>query len=281
MPDENHNDLKIGELPVLRIVHLDDVVFHEDPDIERVADLVDRFGADGVLRNPPVVGVRDGSAKRVLLDGANRVTALRKLDYTHVLVQEIDYADPGLVLDRWHHAVEKIAPARLLAHATSIDGVSLRTEDTCPLSAPEFLSRLRFADGDTKVLSGGGSLIGKVGQLREFTHLYQHLATMDRVSYTNLEHLRRNYRDFSALVTFPRFTKEDLVAVSERNVLLPSGITRVLLPKRALRFNLRLDILRSRLSTDEKNLWLQDAIRQRILDKGIRFYREPTFSFDE
>ena len=69
--------------------------------------------------------------------------------------------------------------------------------------------------------------------------------------------------------------------MTDQNVLLPSGVTRVLLPKRALRFNMRLDILRSRLSTEEKNLLLDETIQQKIADKRIRFYRESTFSFDE
>ena len=78
---ENNKTLKIGELPELHIVGLDDVVLHEDPDMERVARLVDRFSADGILKNPPVVGRRKGH-RRIVLDGANRITALRKLGVT-------------------------------------------------------------------------------------------------------------------------------------------------------------------------------------------------------
>jgi hypothetical protein len=278
---ENHDDLKIGLLPELRILPIEEIIFHEEPDRERVARLVERFGVDGVLKNPPVVGWRDGTSKRVLLDGANRITALRKLDLPHVLVQMIDYRDPGLVLDRWHHAIEHLSRQQLLDHAAALPGASIQSEQACPLSTPPAVARLRFTTGEAVVLSGSLTLEDRVGQLRQFMRIYQRHATMDRVSYTDMEHLRQNYRSFTALVSFPRLSKQDLTALTAAGVLLPSGITRVLLPKRALRFNLHLDILRSRLSLQEKNLWLADTIQQKIIEKAIRFYREPTFFFDE
>ncbi len=70
-----------------------------------------------------------------------------------------------------------------------------------------------------------------------------------------------------------------LLTGNDRRV--PSGITRVLLPKRALCFNLQLEILRVGLSLEEKEAWLQQTIREKVAAKSIRFYREPTFSFDE
>lgn len=278
---EKNGALKIGELPDLHIVSLDEVVLHEDPDIERVARLVDRFSADGILKNPPVVGRTDGQRRRIVLDGANRVTALRKLDYPHVLVQELDLSDPGLVLDSWHHAIEYLTPEQLREHARSVDGVEVVAGEGEPLSAPGVLARLRFADGTAVTLHSEGGLMDRVGQLQEITRLYHHFALFDRVSYTDLEHLTRHYRNFTALVSFPPFNREDLLEVTGHDRRVPSGMTRVLLPKRALRFNLQLEILRAGLSLEEKESWLQQTIREKVADKAIRFYREPTFFFDE
>ncbi len=91
---EKNGDLKIGELPELHIVGLDDIVLHEDPDMERVARLVDRFSADGILKNPPVVG-RSKGHRRIVLDGANRVTALRKLGYPTSWFRSWTSSTPG------------------------------------------------------------------------------------------------------------------------------------------------------------------------------------------
>jgi hypothetical protein len=96
-----------------------------------------------------------------------------------------------------------------------------------------------------------------------------------------MDHLARNYRSLTGLISFRRFALEDLQALTGQGARVPSGITRVLLPKRALRFNLHLEILRAGLSVEEKEAWLQQTIKEKVAEKAIRFYREPTFFFDE
>ncbi len=280
LPQERNGALKIGELPELHMVALDDVVLHEDPDAERVGRLLERFAAEGVLKNPPVVGRLDGQ-RRIVLDGANRVTALRKLDCHHVLVQEIDLFDPDLVLDSWHHAIEHLSQDALLEHARSVPGVILERGDQPTQNGLKPLARFCFTDDTWDARSRSDDLMERVSQLHAVTRAHHSLAYFDRVSYTNMAHLQRHYRDFTALVSFPQFTREDLLEITRRDQRLPSGITRVLLPKRALRFNLQLQVLQARLSAEEKEAWLEQSIRQKVADKSIRFYREPTFFFDE
>ncbi len=275
--------LKIGELPRLHIVAIEDVILHEDPDIERVARLVERFSADGILKNPPVVASTNSNGKHIVLDGANRLTALKKIGLSHVLVQEIGLKDDGLKIDCWHHAIEHLGMEEILIHAEQTDGVKVVPgggEEGSEL-VPDLLCRVAFADGETVVLKGSVILLERIAQLQNFTHVYQKFAYLDRVSYTNLDDLRRNYRHFTALISFGRFTKDDLIALTNAEVRVPSGITRVLLPKRALRFNLQLEMLSASLSLEEKEEWLQENIREKVNDKSIRFYREPTFFFDE
>ena len=276
---EGNNELRIGELPELHMVGLNDVVLHEDPDMERVARLVDRFSADGILKNPPIVG-RSKGHRRIVLDGANRITALRKMGYSHVLVQELDLFDPGLSLGTWHHAIEGIQPKELLDHAGSVDGLALREEEDPSGSAPR-LARFQFPDGSSISLEGAEELDQRVIQLHRLTRVYHRFANFDRVSYNDLTDLARHYRNFTALLTFRPFTVEDLQELTHWDRRVPSGVTRILLPKRALRFNLQLEMLRAGLSLEEKEDWLQQTILERVADKAIRFYREPTFFFDE
>lgn len=295
--DVKNDALKIGELPKLHIIAIEDVVLHEDPDIERVTRLVDRLSADGILKNPPVVASTAGNSKRIVLDGANRLTALIKLGLPHVLVQEIDLQDRGLDIDCWHHAIEHLTREEILIHADQTDGVKVvyggaeqraeqrgeedGEEDREETAASDFLCRVAFADGESVVFKGSEILLERIQQLQQFTHVYQKFAYLDRVSYTNLDDLRRNYMHFTALISFGRFTKDDLITLTNAEVRVPSGITRVLLPKRALRFNLQLEMLSASLSLEEKEKWLQESIREKVNDKSIRFYREPTFFFDE
>lgn len=295
--DMKNDALKIGELPHLHIVAIEDVILHEDPDIERVARLVERLSADGILKNPLVVASTNNDGRRIVLDGANRLTALIKLGLPHVLVQDINLNDEDLTIDCWHHAIEHLSKEEILAHAEQTDGVEVVAERVVEDAqegdvedgeaggvegaSPDFLCRVAFADGETIVLKGSETLLERIEQLQQFTHVYHKFAYLDRVSYTNLDDLRRNYRHFTALISFGRFSKDDLITLTNAEVRIPSGITRVLLPKRALRFNLQLEMLSASLSLEEKEEWLKESIREKINDKSIRFYREPTFFFDE
>ena len=83
------------------------------------------------------------------------------------------------------------------------------------------------------------------------------------------------------LITFPRYTKNEIVALSLAAVKLPAGITRHLISGRARRTNIGLEILRSHAPLKSKNARLRDIIRQMVVDKKVRFYGEPTFLFDE
>lgn len=277
---EDSGALRVGELPELHMVALDEIVLHEDPDMERVTRLVDRFSADGVLKNPPVVGRSDGH-RHIVLDGANRITALRRLGYAHVLVQELDLLDPGLQLESWHHAIESISMEELLSHAGGVEGVSLAEGEEPHISHPSALARFRFPNGGSVTLVGGSKLMERVRQLHEITRIYHRFSNFDRVSYSGMEHLIRNYRHFTGLLSFRRFSLEELRTVTDHDGRVPSGVTRILLPKRALRFNLQLELLRAGLSLEEKERWLQQTIREKVAEKSIRFYREPTFFFDE
>ncbi|MFC1629455.1 hypothetical protein ACFL3H_10160 [Gemmatimonadota bacterium] len=279
--EQNNGQLKIGELPEMQIVSMDAVVLHEDPDTERVAQLIERFSADGVLKNPPVVARAGKSDKLIVLDGANRITTLQKLDIPHVLVQIVDLPDTALTIDCWHHAVEYLTSEMLLAEIAGIEGVTVVEGSNLDRDDTSLLCRLIFTDGEHLLLRGSSDLIESVRQLQAFTRTYHRFAYFDRVSYTNIDHLRLNYRNFTTLVSFRGYSKDDLRTITSHGVRVPSGITRVLLPKRALRFNLRLDTLRSGLTLEEKQVWLKETIRSRVAEKSIRFYREPTFMFDE
>lgn len=275
---QTNDQLKIGELPRLTILPIDDVLFHEEPDEERASLLTAKLEREGVLRNPPIVADVNGAKRRILLDGANRLTALRSLGFRHVLVQEIDLFDPGLVISQWHHAVERLDKSYFARRLAGIDGLVVRER---ALATDATIARLQFPDQSIFCLCAEGDVFRIVHLLAQVTRLYHGSAYMDRVSYTNIEHLQRNYAEFSALVSFRTFSKEEIVQLTTNNVKVPSGITRVLVPKRALFFNLPLKVLASGGSTAELNQWLQQHLAEKIRSKSIRFYQEPTFIFDE
>ncbi len=69
-------------LPDLRIVPGAALLLHEECDSERVERLVGRLGAEGILRNPPVVAALDGQGYVVLGGGTYTLTTPLILGYS-------------------------------------------------------------------------------------------------------------------------------------------------------------------------------------------------------
>ena len=284
MIQTNDKQLKIGELPQLKIVPISEIIFHEDPDDERSAKLIEYIQKENKLTNPPVVATHSGNEKYILLDGANRLTALQALNVPDVLVQHIDLFEPGLILLHWHHAVEKFSKESFLEAIKNLPDISLEKSGSNELTKKEnrdLLCQIMFADSDGYAVHAHADLFQRVKDLRNITNIYKGFQYMDRVSYTNLGHLKKNYPEFCAIIVFRKLIKEELVQITNNCMRVPSGITRIILPKRALRLNVPLDILRFDVSINQKNYWLQNRINEQIKDKSIRFYHEPTFLFDE
>jgi hypothetical protein len=276
--------LKVGELPDLKIMPIKDIIFHEEPDLERSSTLKIFIQKEGKLKNPPVVAYYEGYDHYILLDGANRITALKELDVKDVLVQQLDLFDPDLLFLHWHHAVEKFTRGEFPNKLNKIQYINMENTTRNEIDFQhdgQQLCQIQFANECVYSINTDGDLFRKVDILNEITNIYRGFAYMDRVSYTNLAHLREHYPDFCALVCFKKFTKEELIQIVQNNKKLPSGITRIILPKRALRLNVPLDILRFEAPIEEKNHWLQERINLQVKDKSIRFYYEPAFLFDE
>ncbi len=274
-----------GEFPDLRIVAQDDLLLHEEEDLERVARLIDRLSADGVLKNPPIAASLAGSERYMLLDGANRVSALRNLEVPHLLVQVERYEEPELVISHWNHVVRDIEAKTIVEKASSIPGVTVKEGELGDLgdeSNPDYLCTIALSESKALHLHGKLELSERVGHLRGLTQIYYHgPGRMDRVNHTDFPSVRQHYPHFGALVLFPKFSKDEVRRVAEAGERLPSGVTRILVPRRVLGFNLQLALLKSHLPLHEKRHWLQEAINEKVGEKRVRYYQEPTFVFDD
>lgn len=269
-----------GGFPDLRIVPIESLLRHEDVDLERVARLLDRLSADGTLRNPPIVASLPQSDRFLLLDGANRVSAVENLDIPHILVQVEAFDDPNLQFRHWNHVVRDIEAKELLEVAPRLEGVTVETEGASR-GASSVATILRRS-GESLALVTDLPLEQRVGALRQIVDLYtKREARMDRVNHSDVAALAAQHPHFGALVTFPDFDKRDIRAAAEEGNKLPSGVTRILVPRRVLGFNLRLPLLKSTLPLEEKRSWLADEIQHKVSEHQVRYYQEPTFIFDD
>ena len=269
-----------GGFPDLRIVSVSDLLLHEEVDLERVARLLDRLSADGILRNPPIVASLPGSDRFLLLDGANRVSALEHLDIPHLLVQVESFEDPALEVRHWNHVVRDIEARELAEYVRGADGIEL--VENAPKGDPDYLGSILTGDSEALHLRAPGSMKDRVQHLRAMVDIYySREARMDRVNHSDIASLKEQHPHFGAVVMFPNFSKDVLRAVAEAEDRLPSGVTRILVPRRVLGFNLRLPLLKSNLPLEEKRRWLADQIQHKVRKHEVRYYQEPTFVFDD
>jgi hypothetical protein len=273
------------EMPDLRVLPVSCLLLHEQHDAQRSTPLLERLQREGVLKNPPVVAPIDGEDRYVVLDGANRATAIKALGIGHILAQVVDYEDPELVLDTWHHLVKGLDGLRFLELLQAMSGVRLFPSEIMHaralLARREILAFLEFPGGEVFAVEAQGDLHARTRRLNDIVDLYKSEGRVFRASTDHLPALLPFYEDVSALVVFPRYAPAEIIELARVGAHLPAGITRHVIPRRALRVNLPLELLGAAGSLVEKNAWLADWLRQKVAAKAARYYQESTFLFDE
>jgi hypothetical protein len=268
-------------LPDLRVVPAVALHLHEDCDPERVDRLAQRLDADGVLRNPPIVALLDArpghAPEYVVLDGANRVTAMQRSGLPHQVVQVVPYDDPAVILEVWAH---------LLQH----DGAIVRSfplwTAASPVAVHRGLDDGTFACGLVTARGAWGAKIdGTLGErvraLAAIVATYKGKVPIYRTQGAAFATLAEGFGGADALVLFPRLSKADIRAIARLPVKLPTGISRHIVSLRALRVNVDLAMLRGDEPVAAKQASLDALIRARLLDRRVRHYPEPTVLYDE
>jgi hypothetical protein len=273
-------------LPDLRIVSLDHVVLHETLDGHRLQPMMEALQRDGQLRNPPIVAPLPDTSNFVVLDGANRVTALTHMGYPYILVQVVDYEGNDVDLRVWYHVVCGIDQPCLTDLLANIDGLRTTSTDLftarAALARREIMAYLVCPDGDVKLLHDGGSLGERISLLNALVDTYRGEARIYRTDTDLLDQVLPFYDKVTAIIAFPRYTPVEIMALAREGLFLPTGITRHVIPGRALHVNLPLSILADTTqSLEEKNRWLEQWLKERLANRGVRFYQESTFLFDE
>jgi hypothetical protein len=275
--------------PDLRILPIELLVEHEYNDVQRTEPLARRLDEEGLLKNPPVATPLGGDDPRyVVLDGANRITALHLLGYPHILVQVVPYTEPQVTLTTWHHVIECMDPKSLTAELTSLEGVDLiltdRLRARAGLARREYLMYVIRADGE--VFAARTSVPRRDVQeqnrlVNALVDTYKDRCRLHRVMTEDLQEVKQLYPEMAGLVIFPRYDTSEVLELAQDGELLPAGLTRHLIQGRALRLYYPLSELKSKDSLEEKNARLRTWLLQKLSTKEVRFYGETTYLFDE
>jgi hypothetical protein len=272
-------------LPSLRILPLDSLILHEDHDNQRTLPLVEKLRAAGIMRNPPIVmPLMDGSQRYMVLDGANRVTSLREMEFPHIVAQVVEANNPHVNLQTWNHVIWGMSPKTLMSHLRKIKGIEpVKVNIRKSLDAPKYVPvQLRLPDGSFYIMKESPSdLPAHINTLHKIVDTYKTNAALDRTSQTLIDSFKPIYPDLTALIIFPNFKIKTVLKLAAQQVVLPTGITRFTVSPRALHLNYPLHELSSGKSAEYKQAYLNKWIEDRVKKKGVRLYSEATFLFDE
>ena len=275
-------------LPHLALVPTARIRFHERPEYRRTMHLVERLRSEARLRNPPIVaGIDDDNY--LLLDGANRVSAFRELGFDQIPAQIVDYGEPGIELRGWHHLLLDPSALDLGAAYSAIDGIALRALPSRAIGrALEFREVFAvWVDHDAQawgLFPQGYSptLAERMRVLTSVIACYEHGSPLERIKLASYDELpavveRRTHE----LCLFPVLTKEEMLTLVRDSQLIPTGITRHLIPGRALGLGIDLAFLTEMNDPQERNAHFQAHLDALDLGGRIRYYEEPVFIMNE
>jgi len=275
----------IPNLPNLRILPIDSLILHEDHDMQRTLPLVEKLRAQGIIRNPPIVmPLHDGTDRYMVLDGANRVTSLRELEFPHTVAQVVEPTNPHVNLQTWNHVVWGMSARALTTSLRKVKGIELQKINTRKsLDAPRYVPmQVRLPDGSFFIMKEMPSdLATHIRTMHSIVNTYKTRASLDRTSQTLIDTFKKVYPDLTALVIFPQFKVKTVLKLAGQGILLPTGITRFTVSPRALHLNYPLHELSSGKPIEYKQKYLSQWIHERVKKKGVRLYSEATFLFDE
>jgi hypothetical protein len=275
----------IPNLPNLRILPIESLILHEDHDMQRTLPLIEKLRAQGIIRNPPIVmPLNDGTDRYMVLDGANRVTSLRELEFPHIVTQVVEANNPHINLQTWNHVVWGMNVKTMMSSLRKIKGIEPAKVNTKKsLDAPKYMPmQIRFPNDSFYILKESPSDLGThIQTMHSVVNTYKTRASLDRTSQTLIDTFKKVYPDLTALVIFPHFKIKTVLKLASQNILLPTGITRFTVSPRALHLNYPLHELSSGKSIEYKQEYLTHWIEERVKKKGIRLYSEATFLFDE
>jgi hypothetical protein len=286
------------DLPDLRLLPVTSLVPHEYADEKRVARLVNRIQGDGYIKNPPIVAPIPGTSNFVVLDGANRTSAIERIGAPHVLAQVVDYKSSQVQLLTWHHLISGREPSTFLGEIARVPNLILQPVSLDfarhALSARAILAYivLPIASGSERftVYTVDGvpgtdhhGAVTSTALLNAMVDTYKSdpQVTIHRVSTDELDDLMSYYDDVSGLIVFPPYTPDDILALAVSGAKVPTGITRHIISHRALRVNIPLTLLESPEPLDLKNAWWHDQVKRKLSNNEVRLYQESTYLFDE
>lgn len=267
----------------LELVPVDLVIPHEQIDDKRVSRLMEGLEKEGVLVNPPVTTFWNG--RYIVLDGATRSTAFKRLGYPHVIVQVVQSGRDPFELHTWYHAISSPQPfSQLRQHLQTIPGLLLSDlpSDQIPAAFREKDALCYFLDREgTATLAEADPAADRLAVMNDLVARYTAWGSVERTLLTDLSRLLVQFPQMTAVAIFPQFKPETVFEVASQGDLLPAGLTRFVIPGRILRLNADLARLKKEEPLALKRAWFNKFLEEKLARSRLRYYQEPVILLDD
>ncbi|MDX1663580.1 MAG: NAD(P)-dependent oxidoreductase [Candidatus Promineifilaceae bacterium] len=267
----------------LDVVPVEQVVPHEQIDEKRVARLAERLKDEQKLINPPIVTFWEG--KYVILDGATRFTALKRLGYPHLIVQVVTAERDDFELHTWYHAISGARPAEeLFELLEDLEGLRMEVAGAdraqAELDAGDALCYFLEREGGARLVRSSGT-VEALEVMNRVVNTYNEWGNVERTLLTDLSRLRGQFPEMQALAIFPQFAPAEVFQAASEGRLLPAGLTRFIIPGRVLRLNADLKRLKADEPLASKRAWFNQFVAAKLARSRLRYYEEPVVLLDE
>lgn len=261
----------------LSLPAVDHLYTYEASDPERTARVAERISSIGALLDPLTVA-DIGRGRSLVIDGTNRLEALRLLGARCAPVQRVRYLDHNSVKLRGNEHYIDAHPAQVLALVARA-GVPLRIhQPTAGLQrfGADTLA-LIYADGAVHALPSTRNWVSNVERLNALVRSYK-----GQIPFRRKSEIGNLIGEAGVLVKFRAFTPSDLVVLISKRMVLESGITWHIPETTVVRFRVPLMKLKegfdSRRDADRYIRGLVDARQRR---HSIRRYLSSVYICDE
>lgn len=280
--DEDLSSTTTEQMFSLRILPINQITPHEHLNPKRVARLATHLHRNGTLINP-VITV-EWQNLYVILDGTTRIAAFQQLGYRHIVAQIISAENEKLELRAWNHSISGLKKDKLLDCLHNVSDCILtaasQNDTQFAVNSGEALCGI-IVDNDQGYIAQASHGVDRVTALNSIVDSYTDTSSINRTISTDFSTASSELPDISALVLFPKTEISRVLQDAIRGRLLPSGITRFIVPNRVLRLNANLSHIFSEETLKDKNAWLDSLLSDKQMRGNVRYYQEGVIILDE
>ncbi|PIE80400.1 MAG: hypothetical protein CSA11_07985 [Chloroflexi bacterium] len=267
----------------LEVIPIEQVSPHEEVDEKRVARLMAAIEKNQKLIDPPIAVYWNG--RYVILDGATRFTAFKRLGFAHLIFQIVDTTPESFTLHTWYHTISSERSFdELVAHLQQVAGIQfeeISLEKTQSIFQDETVLCYLLARDGRIILVKSAPDANHLEVMNNLVASYTNWGSVERTLLTDVPRLLEQFSQLTAVAVFPQFAPETVFDVASQGGFVPAGLTRFVIPGRILRLNMDLKQIKENNSLAAKRIWFKQYLADRLASSRLRYYQEPVILLDD